>query len=108
MDETQRGQWGEAGIGARTITGDHAGRAQGIARKTGRIHRDKVPRAHDLGAQGIDLVFGPTEDDAIGRALRRRNESLLGGLLVRRLVFVSTVFMAGVYAICAYDGEDKT
>jgi len=53
---------------------------------------------------GIALAFEPTEDNAMRRPPRRRNEPILGGTLAWHLIFVSTIFVAGVYAIFAYAG----
>ncbi|MFE8072511.1 HAD-IC family P-type ATPase [Marinobacteraceae bacterium S3BR75-40.1] len=53
---------------------------------------------------GIALAFEPTEDTVMRRPPRRRNEPLLGHTLLWHLLFVSIVFLAGVYGIYAYAG----
>ncbi len=51
---------------------------------------------------GIALAFEPTEDDTMRRPPRPKNESLIDGELVWRIVMVSTVFLCGVFGIYKY------
>jgi magnesium-transporting ATPase (P-type) len=51
---------------------------------------------------GIALAFEPTEPGTMRRAPRSRNEPLLTGELAWHIVLVSSLFLAGVYAVFAY------
>lgn len=51
---------------------------------------------------GIALAFEPTEANTMRRPPRPRGEPILGGQLVWQIVFVSTLFFAGVFGIFAY------
>ncbi len=51
---------------------------------------------------GIALAFEPTERNTMLRAPRRRDEPLLGGELIWRVLLVSTLFLAFVYGIFSY------
>ena len=51
---------------------------------------------------GIALAFEPTEDGTMRRPPRPRNEPLLGGGLVWRIVLVAILFVCGAFGIYAY------
>ena len=51
------------------------------------------------GGLGLTLAFEPTQPDAMQRPPRRAAEPLLAGFLVWRVVFVSVLFMAGVFGM---------
>lgn len=51
---------------------------------------------------GIALAFEPTEVNTMRRPPRARDEPILGGQLVWQIVFVSTLFFAGVFGVFAY------
>ena len=51
---------------------------------------------------GLALAFEPTEDHTMARPPRPRDEPLLTGELVWHVVFVSILFLAGVFGIYAY------
>jgi magnesium-transporting ATPase (P-type) len=51
---------------------------------------------------GMALAFEPTEDNTMRRPPRLRNEPLLSVDLVWHIVFVSMLFLAGVYGIYYY------
>lgn len=51
---------------------------------------------------GIALAFEPTEDNTMRRPPRSRDEPLLNGELVWHIVFVSLLFLSGVYGIYYY------
>lgn len=51
---------------------------------------------------GIALAFEPTEDNTMRRPPRSRGEPLLRGELVWHIVFVSLLFLSGVYGIYHY------
>src|SRR3546814_1121285 len=51
---------------------------------------------------GLTLAFEPTETDAMRRPPRPASESLLSGLLVWRIVLVSTLFVAGAFGMFAW------
>ncbi len=51
---------------------------------------------------GIALAFEPTEDNTMRRPPRSRGEPLLSGELVWHIVFVSMLFLSGVYGIFHY------
>ncbi|EGM79024.1 P-type ATPase, translocating,P-type ATPase, translocating,P-type ATPase, translocating [Rheinheimera sp. A13L] len=48
---------------------------------------------------GIALAFEPTEDHTMRRPPRPRSEPLLSGELIWHIIFVSLLFLAGVYGI---------
>lgn len=51
---------------------------------------------------GMALAFEPPQDDVMRRPPRPRDEAVLSGELIRRIVFVSAVFLCGVYGMFAY------
>ena len=51
---------------------------------------------------GIALAFEPTEPGTMRRPPRAKNEPLLSGELVWRIIMVSTVFLCGVFGIYKY------
>lgn len=51
---------------------------------------------------GVALAFEPTEDNTMLRPPRSRNEPLLNGDLVWHIVFVSALFVVGVFGIYTY------
>ena len=51
---------------------------------------------------GIALAFEPTEADTMRRPPRPRNEPLLTGELAWHIVFVSALFLCGVFGMYAY------
>lgn len=51
---------------------------------------------------GIALAFEPTEDNTMRRPPRPRQEPLISGALVWHMVFVSLLFLCGVYGIFFY------
>lgn len=51
---------------------------------------------------GVALAFEPTEENTMRRPPRPRNEPLLTGDLGWHIVFVSALFLAGVFGIYAY------
>lgn len=51
---------------------------------------------------GIALAFEPTEANTMQRAPRPRKEALLSGSLVWHIVFVASLFLAGVFGIYNY------
>ena len=51
---------------------------------------------------GLALAFEPTEDDTMRRPPRQRNEPLLNGELGWHIVFVSSLFLCGVFGIYSY------
>jgi len=51
---------------------------------------------------GMALAFEPTENNTMRRPPRSRNEPLLSGRLVWQIVFVSLLFLCGVYGIYYY------
>lgn len=51
---------------------------------------------------GVALAFEPTEANTMRRPPRQRNESLLTGALVWHIVFVSILFLCGVFGIYFY------
>lgn len=51
---------------------------------------------------GLALAFEPSEPDIMRRPPRRRNAPILSRFLVWRIVFVSIVFMLGVFGIFEY------
>lgn len=51
---------------------------------------------------GIALAFEPTEDNTMNRPPRARDEPLLNGELLWRVVFVSFLFLCGVFGIFQY------
>ncbi|MFT4582589.1 MAG: calcium-translocating P-type ATPase [Gammaproteobacteria bacterium] len=51
---------------------------------------------------GIALAFEPTESDTMRRAPRPRDEPLLSGSLAWHIVFVSALFLAGVFGMFTY------
>jgi magnesium-transporting ATPase (P-type) len=50
-------------------------------------------------ALAMSLAFEPTEPGVMARPPRPRNESLLNGFLLWRIVFVSALFLAGIFAM---------
>lgn len=54
---------------------------------------------------GMALAFEPTEADTMRRPPRRRNEPLLTGALGWHIIFVSTLFLCGVFGMYAYSIE---
>ncbi|HDS16870.1 MAG TPA: cation-transporting P-type ATPase [Proteobacteria bacterium] len=54
---------------------------------------------------GIALAFEPTEENTMRRQPRSRDEPLLSGELIWHIVFVSLLFLGGVYGIYAYAVE---
>ncbi|MBI1181768.1 MAG: HAD-IC family P-type ATPase, partial [Alphaproteobacteria bacterium] len=58
-------------------------------------------------ALGLTLAFEPTEPDVMRRRPRRRDEAILSGFLVWRIVFVSLLFAAGAFGIFEW-GMDRT
>lgn len=46
----------------------------------------------------MTLAFEPAEDDVMSRPPRARGESLLAGFVVWRVIFVSGLFLAGIFA----------
>jgi magnesium-transporting ATPase (P-type) len=55
---------------------------------------------------GLALAFEPTEDNTMARPPRPRGEALLDGSLVWHVVFVSLLFLAGVFGMFTY-GVDR-
>ncbi|HUU73168.1 MAG TPA: cation-transporting P-type ATPase [Burkholderiales bacterium] len=51
---------------------------------------------------GLALAFEPTEENTMRRPPRPRNEPLLTGDLGWHIIFVSTLFLAGVFGIYTY------
>ena len=51
---------------------------------------------------GVALAFEPTEENTMRRPPRARNEPLLTGDLGWHIVFVSALFLAGVFGVYAY------
>jgi magnesium-transporting ATPase (P-type) len=51
---------------------------------------------------GMALAFEPPQDDVMRRPPRPRDEAVLSGELIWRIVFVSAVFLCGVYGMFAY------
>lgn len=51
---------------------------------------------------GMALAFEPTEADTMRRPPRHRNEPLLTGALGWHIIFVSTLFLCGVFGMYAY------
>jgi magnesium-transporting ATPase (P-type) len=51
---------------------------------------------------GIALAFEPTEENTMRRPPRARSEPLLNGELVWHIIFVSVLFLGGVYGIYHY------
>ncbi|MCG8383695.1 MAG: cation-transporting P-type ATPase [Gammaproteobacteria bacterium] len=51
---------------------------------------------------GMALAFEPTEDNTMRRPPRQRNEPLLTAELGWHIIFVSTLFLGGVFGIYAY------
>ncbi|MBR9857077.1 MAG: cation-transporting P-type ATPase [Gammaproteobacteria bacterium] len=51
---------------------------------------------------GIALAFEPTEEHTMRRPPRQRDEPLLSGELIWHIVFVSLLFLSGVYGIFNY------
>lgn len=51
---------------------------------------------------GLALAFEPTESKTMRRPPRPREEPILDGQLVWQIVFVSTLFFAGVFGVFAY------
>jgi magnesium-transporting ATPase (P-type) len=51
---------------------------------------------------GMALAFEPPQDDVMRRPPRPRDEAMLSGELTWRIVFVSAVFLCGVYGMFAY------
>ena len=51
---------------------------------------------------GLALAFEPTEKSTMSRPPRPRNEPLLSGALVWHIIFVSVLFLAGVYGMYLY------
>ncbi|HEX6259498.1 MAG TPA: cation-transporting P-type ATPase [Woeseiaceae bacterium] len=51
---------------------------------------------------GLALAFEPTEENTMRRPPRPRNEPLLSGDLGWHIIFVSALFLAGVFGIYAY------
>lgn len=51
---------------------------------------------------GLTLAFEPTEPDAMRRPPRPRDEPLLSGFLIWRVVFVSFLFMLGAFGMFAW------
>lgn len=51
---------------------------------------------------GVALAFEPTEEDTMRRPPRPRDEPLLTGSLIWHIVFVSILFLCGVFGIYAY------
>ena len=51
---------------------------------------------------GLALAFEPTETDTMRRPPRKRDEPLLTGELAWQIVFVSGLFLAGVFGMYAY------
>jgi magnesium-transporting ATPase (P-type) len=51
---------------------------------------------------GMALAFEPPQDDVMRRPPRLRDEAVLSGELIWRIVFVSAVFLCGVYGMFAY------
>ncbi|MDT8405303.1 cation-transporting P-type ATPase [Sulfuriflexus sp.] len=51
---------------------------------------------------GIALAFEPTQDDAMRRPPRPRNQPLLTGELVWHIILVTALFLAGVFGIYTY------
>ena len=51
---------------------------------------------------GMALAFEPTEEDTMRRPPRRRGEPLLTGALGWHILFVSTLFLGGVFGIYTY------
>jgi len=54
---------------------------------------------------GIALAFEPTEKNTMRRPPRPRDEPILGATLAWQIVFVSTLFFAGVFGVFAYAVE---
>jgi len=50
-------------------------------------------------ALGLTLAFEPTERDVMRRPPHRPNEPLLSAFLVWRVIFVSTLFLAGIFGM---------
>jgi magnesium-transporting ATPase (P-type) len=53
-------------------------------------------------ALGLTLAFEPTEAGTMTRRPRRPDESLLSGFLMWRVVFVSVLFVGGVFSVFAW------
>jgi magnesium-transporting ATPase (P-type) len=53
-------------------------------------------------ALGLTLAFEPTEADAMRRPPRARNEALLSGFLLWRILLVSGLFVAGAFGMFAW------
>jgi magnesium-transporting ATPase (P-type) len=51
---------------------------------------------------GIALAFEPTEENTMRRPPRPRDEPILGPTLAWQIVFVSTLFFAGVFGVFAF------
>jgi magnesium-transporting ATPase (P-type) len=51
---------------------------------------------------GIALAFEPTEENTMRRPPRPRNEPILSGELTWHIIFVSTLFLFGVFGIYTY------
>src|SRR5690606_38059930 len=51
---------------------------------------------------GIALAFEPTEKNAMRRPPRRADEPILNGVLAWQIVWISALFLAGVFSIQAY------
>ncbi len=51
---------------------------------------------------GIALAFEPTQDDAMKRPPRSRNQPLLSGELVWHIILVTALFLVGVFGIHTY------
>jgi magnesium-transporting ATPase (P-type) len=51
---------------------------------------------------GIALAFEPTEQNAMRRPPRPRNEPLVGGALIWHMVLVAGLFLAGVFGMFSY------
>jgi len=54
---------------------------------------------------GVALAFEPTEENTMHRAPRPRQEPLLSGELVWHIIFVSFLFLCGVYGVFNYAME---
>ncbi|PSF04750.1 hypothetical protein C7H09_19275 [Marinobacter fuscus] len=57
---------------------------------------------HLVDTLGIALAFEPTEAGTMLRPPRARNEPLLSGELAWHILFVSVLFLAGVFGIYSY------
>ena len=53
-------------------------------------------------ALGLTLAFEPTEEGAMQRPPRSSGQKLLGGRLLWRVLFMSVLMMAGIFAIYAW------